>query len=651
MNLDGYPAFIVPEKPLVSIVIPVFNGLSLTDRCVRWVDAQTPHDLIEVIVVDDCSTDGTNEYLARCAGIKVIRNEVNAGFLTSVNNGAAVARGEFVLFLNNDTAVQPGWLTALLDAMNSSADVAAAGSQLVYPDGTLQEAGGVIWSDARGWNYGRGGSANDPEYGFRREVDYCSAAALIVRRDLFEQLGGFDIRFAPGYYEDTDLCFSLRSRGYKVLYEPRSIVIHDEGATFGTDVLTTPTNGHGKVSQFINRYQFAAKWATQLHQHWPYGTANGLLGGRIDPRPRILIVDHLVPTPDRDSGSLRMHSIAALFRQLECHVTLFPWNRAASQPYTSDLQRLGVEVHYGSTTFAEFCAERSCIYDVVILSRPSFAALAIGDVERHFPEALTLYDTVDLHFLREQRRLELEGRLADPALATERAVELGLIARCDLTVTVTEDEARMVEEDVPGTRTIVLPNVHAPVDGNVPGPAGRRDLLFIGGFLHPPNVDAMAWFVGDVLPMIRRQIDVNLWILGSEPPPEVQQLASASVRVTGYIPDVTQHFHNARIFVAPLRYGAGMKGKLGQAMTLGLPVVTTSIGAEGMRMSDGVHMLVRDQSEGFAQAVVDLYRDDALWQRLSQAARSAVCGLFGPDAMRARLEALLLELSAGHRGR
>ena len=641
MNLDGHPAFLVPAHPLVSVVIPVYNGLPLTDRCLRWLDAQTPHDLIEVIVVDDCSTDGTSDYLARCAGVKVIRNEVNSGFLASVNRGAAAGTGEFIFFLNNDTAVQPGWLTALLDAMSSSADVAAVGSRLVYPDGTLQEAGGVIWADARGWNYGRGESASEPEYGFRREVDYCSAAALMVRRDRFEELGGFDPRFAPGYYEDTDLCFTLRSRGHKVLYEPRSVVTHDEGATFGTDVLATPMNGHGKLSQFINRYQFAAKWATELHHHWPYGTANGLLGGRIDPRPRILIVDHLVPTPDRDSGSLRMHSIGELFRQLECHVTLFPWNRAASQPYTSDLQRLGIEVHYGSLTFAEFCAQRSHVYDVVILSRPSFAALAIGDVERHFPEALTLYDTVDLHFLREQRRLELEGRPADPALVAERAVELGLIARCDLTVTVTEDEARMVEDEVPGARTIVLPNVHAPVDGDIPGPASRRDLLFIGGFLHPPNVDAMVWFVGEVLPAIRREVDVSLWILGSEPPPEVKRLASEHVRVTGYIPDVTPHFHNARIFVAPLRYGAGMKGKLGQAMTLGLPVVTTSIGSEGMRMSDGVHMMVRDGAEAFAQAVIDLYTDDALWQRLSQAARTTVCTLFGPDAMRARLEALL----------
>jgi GT2 family glycosyltransferase len=218
----------------------------------------------EIVVVDDASTDETPTVLARWAErderIRILRNTQNAGFIVSCNRGAETAHGEILVFLNNDTLPQAGWLAPLLRTLRERADAGAVGGKLIYPDGTLQEAGGIIFADATGCNFGRNDkSPNAPLYNFLREVDYCSGALLATPRALFLGLGGFDLRYAPAYYEDTDYCFALRAAGRKVYYQPESVVIHFEGVTSGTDV----KNGI-KSYQAVNRGKFMEKWHAAL---------------------------------------------------------------------------------------------------------------------------------------------------------------------------------------------------------------------------------------------------------------------------------------------------------------------------------------------------------------------------------------------------
>lgn len=356
--------------------------------------------------------------------------------------------------------------------------------------------------------------------------------------------------------------------------------------------------------------------------------------------PRVLVVDLAVPAHDRNSGGLRMTWLLRLMRTLGCHVTLFPTQqREAREPYTSELTRLGVEVELGPHSYAEFADSRAGLYDLVFLSTPDAAGVAIDASRRAFPAASIVYDSLDLHHLRVSRKVGVVGGPAHAEYWREKEVDC--IRRSDLVATVTENEAGLVRSLVPSATTVVLPNVHEAGHGRHPPHEATRDLLFIGGFLHDPNLDAVGYFVGEILPLVRAEIDVRLWVIGPDPPEEIRALASGRVIVTGHLPEVDDHFRQARVFVSPLRYGAGMKGKIGHAMALGLPVVTTTIGAEGMSLVDGEDAVIRDGAEAFAAGVVSLYRDAVLWQRLSTRSQEIVRERWSPDAMRGRLDELL----------
>jgi GT2 family glycosyltransferase len=249
------------ENPRVSIVIPVFNKVAYTYNCLLTVVKIDPEISKEVIILNNASSDETKTFLNQLqgGGFKVINNKNNKGFVGACQQGAAMATGEFILLLNNDTQVRTGYLSKMLAIFDNDAEVGLVGSKLIYPDGRLQEAGGIIFNNASGCNYGRLQDPSFPHFNQNRAVDYCSGASLMIRTKLWQHWGGFDNRYAPAYYEDTDLCFTARSKGYKVMYCHDSQVIHHEGITSGTDV----TQGF-KAFQVINHKKFYQKWREVL---------------------------------------------------------------------------------------------------------------------------------------------------------------------------------------------------------------------------------------------------------------------------------------------------------------------------------------------------------------------------------------------------
>ena len=326
------------DQPLVSVIIPIHGKFAYTLACLRSLVRHAPGVPFEVIVVDDASRDNSVERLGQVEGIRLLRNEHNLGFVATCNTGAAAAHGEFLLFLNNDTQVMPNWLDGLLRCFADHDDCGIAGSRLVYPDGRLQEAGGLVFMDGSCWTSGRFEHRDAPPWRYRREVDYVSGASLMIRREVFERVGGFDERYAPAYYEDTDLAFAVRQLGLKVYYEPSSTVIHCEGISAGTDL-----HAGMKRHQVTNQATFVAKWNEALHDHPPVGTSllRALHWRR---RGRILVVDSMTPDPTRDSGSLRLSAILRLLDEQGWSVLFLPDDGRATEEEVRALGALGTEV-------------------------------------------------------------------------------------------------------------------------------------------------------------------------------------------------------------------------------------------------------------------------------------------------------------------
>lgn len=633
--------FALPDRgaPVVSVVIPVYNNFAYTEACLRALARVEDATPFEVIVVDDASTDASWTHLQQIGGIVVERNAQNQGFIGTCNRGAARARGDYVFFLNNDTQVQDGFLAELLKVFASKPDAGLVGSRLIYPDGRLQESGGIIFSDGSGWNYGRFEDPQHAHYTYVREVDYVSGAAIALPRALFEALGGFDPIYAPAYYEDTDLAFKVRAvAGRKVYVAPRSRVVHYEGISNGTD-----TGSGIKRHQVINQQTFLQRWDTVLRQHPAPGT-DILLARQHRVRGRVLVIDACTPMPDQDSGSLRMYNLLDLLLQSGHAVTFFNEDRAYHPGYAEALQDLGVEMlfHPWLSDVPAFFRERGRQFDVVILSRHYVAERFLPLVKDHAPQAQVWFDTVDLHYLRERRAAELNGDTAAlKASQQTMAQELALMRRCDLTLVVSAVEQQLLAVDCPGARVEILSNIHA-IPGRERGAQGRRDLCFIGGFQHPPNVDAVLWFVREVWPHVLAEApDLVLHLIGSRTPPQITELASAQVIVHGFVADLTPFMRDCRMSIAPLRYGAGVKGKVNMSMSYGLPVVATDVAVEGMFLVDGTEALVADSPAAFAAAVLRLNSDDALWERLSLASIANVERHFSLDAARSVLERLL----------
>lgn len=631
------------EQPRVSIIIPVYNNWAYTAACLHSLLEIKGKYSFEVIVVDDRSSDETASKLAQIEGLTNLRNKKNLGFVGSCNHGAQHARGEYLVLLNNDTQVTEGWLDELVDTFEHEPEAGLVGSRLVYPDGSLQESGGIIFNDGSGWNYGRGQQAENPRYNFLRESDYCSGACIILKTAYFHELGALDERYAPAYYEDTDLAFRVRESGLKVFVQPLSTIVHYEGITSGTD-----TSSGIKRFQLVNQKKFLKRWREQLSLQPaavsdPDNEAEILQASQHRVHGRILFIDATTPEPDKDSGSVRLTNLMQCCRALGYGVTFMADNRAYAGSYTRDLQRAGVEVLYNPWLESPhaFFRNKAGDFDYIFISRHYVAINYVSMIRRFCPETRFIFDTVDLHYLREQRLAELEQSLALKRTAHQtRRAELSVIRDSDATLVVSPVEKEVLAKDAPGEKVHVLSNIHE-VPGRGKEFSERKDIYFVGGYQHPPNVDAACWFVRDIWPLIHAQLpDVRFHLIGSKAPERVRSLSGDKVIFHGFVESIQPFLDDCRLAVAPLRYGAGVKGKVNMSMAHGQPVVATPAAVEGMFAEHNREILVAEDAKSFADEVVRLYTDEALWNQVSDASVQNVEQHFSLGAARDSLTAL-----------
>ncbi len=632
------------NEPEISIIIPTYGQHLLTYNCLKSISDHLPSAKIEILVLDDAAPEPAAEVLSEIRGVVFIRNDHNKGYLRNCNLGASNAHGKYLLLLNNDTILLPGSIDVLLKTLKNQPNAAAAGVKLVYPDGRLQEAGGIVWRDGSAWNWGRYEDPADPRYNYLREADYCSAACLLVDAALFKDLGGFDERFIPAYYEDTDLCFAIRQAGRSVLYQPEATVVHFEGASHGSN------ESEGlKVYQVKNQQVFREKWAVTLDNYFEHGTSLLLARDR-GVSSRVLWIEACMLTPDQDSGSLRTWRLLGLLRDLRCKVTFAADNLDADQPYTHRLQQQGIEVLYTPhvRSIESYLRKDGAQYDAIVLCRHYIAVKYIDLIRRVSPNALLIYDTIDLHYLRLQRQWIIDK---DPVIRRQAEVaykeEIDIVAKSDITLVVSDVEAVELAKERPGARIEVLSNVHDVID-EVPGPSDRANLLFVGGFQHPPNIDAVRYFAEAMWPNFReRYPEAKCFIIGSRMPKSLKDFGeSAGLEMLGFVEDLVPYLQSCRVSISPLRYGAGVKGKVNQALSYGLPVVATSLSVEGMNLRWGSDVMVADNPVVFVDAISALYSDDALWSLLSRNGLYSIEAQFSSEIARSKL-IKLLQLRSG----
>lgn len=630
-------AFAPTDRPRVSILILTQEQLEHLGGCLasleRTIDpGRTPYEVI--LVFNGTEPHAAKTFLKSVTGVHAHRLALNLGFGGGNNYAAARARGDFLVFLNDDAEVERGWLDALLAAAETYPNAGAVGSRILFVDGSLQEAGGIIWSDGSTRPLGRGARPGSLAYSYVRAVDYVSANGLLVRRADFDALGGFDPRYFPAYYEDTDLCLGLRHRlAREIVYEPRAVIRHVEAAS-------TQDNAFRSFLFRRNQAILREKWASVLPEYAapePESPVAVAAAGRRRRRhpARVLVIDDRLPDPGKGSGGLgsgfvRAHELFAELGSAGMAVTIYPSDRS-HPPHENSLAALGIDVVEES--LQEHLAHPENRYDAVVVSRPHNADLFFDTLRRGLPDAKIIYDAEALYHKRLRIQVALEEdddkrKLREAEAAAMERVESHVARFADAVVAISYEERDWLEA-IPGHAPIELmvPLLSA-IEMGVADPQARSSAVFVAGWLggdDSPNVDALRWYCREVVPHVRAALpEFRTLVTGKNPPLSVARLAADDVVLLGFVTSIKELYDAARIAVAPIRMGAGVKNKTMEALQYGVPVVATAVGAEGMGLTDGHEIDVTDDPGEFARRIVALASDPAVWLARRRALESRV---------------------------
>lgn len=627
----------------LTILLVLYNQAPLTLLCLQSL-LQHGDVPCQLVLIDNHSTDNTDQLLARIDGATIVRNEDNRGFLLAVNQGLELARCPYLLLLNNDAMIEPGALGQAVATLESDPGIGAVGARISLLDGSLQEAGSIIWSDGACLGYGRGDDPDAPAYRFRRDVDYCSGAFLMLRRQQFLDMGGFDEEYAPAYYEESDFCIRLWESGYRVVYEPRARIIHYEFAS------ADGFKGASELQQ-RNRSKLCGKRGDYLANKLSNDPANVLKARTANNRPRVLVIDDRVPYPSLGAGYPRCAHLLQSLDAMGLNVTFFPMLFPSDDWHqVYDCLPPGVEVmlDVGQAQLGSFLAERQGLYQYIMVSREHNMA-AFNRITAGKPEwlagATLIYDAEAVSAPREVLRRRLLGeQISDSELDAAIRAEVELARDAQHIVAVSEREADYFRKFGFDQLTVLG---HQLPDKVTKRPfVKRQGLLFVGALRDEgsPNVDSLLWFLINVLPLIEKEMpDVSLTVVGDSSAPSLASLEKDNVQFTGRLDSITPMYKRSKVFIAPTRFAAGIPHKVHEAASRGVPSVTTSLLATQLGWQDGEQLLVADAPQQFARQCLRLLDDEVLWNAVRDKGLAAVRADCSEQKFSAGLRSLLTD--------
>ena len=589
------------SAPLVSIIIPCFNQFEFTIKCINSISINTESSIpYEIILIDDNSSDDTSNIEDYYPEIRVIRNKENQGFLKNVNNAAKQARGEYIVLLNNDTIVLKEWLSTSLHVFEHFDHVGAVGSKLIYPNGMLQEAGGYITKDEHFGNCGKFKSIFLPSYNYTREVDYVSGACFLIKKQLWSDLGGFDDIYLPAYFEDTDLCMRIRATGRKVMYNPLSCVLHFESISYGTSPSSKKEQQMEK-----NKSKFIERWKEELEKsHLSMKDSEKRNYERTGKNPTILYIDQEPPN-DYACGSKLSKLYCNLLSEMGFHVKYLPMHVSKSnQKYIQDLEVKGIECYVietskgrlttldpwvgplSQTSFETWFKSKSEVFDYYLLARPS-SYKYLNIIQTYQPDAKYFYHPADLHFLRMEReklfskKHQINVTESTHAEEKQKMIELSMLKNAQKVLHVSTYEDNYLKKEYGINNGTIIPCLFFDSENKRNDNSIRKELMYVGSN-HHASTDGINWFLDEIFPSILdMHPDVVINITGSCGT-KISQ--NKNIKTLGRVSDdELKQLYQTCIAIIPLRYGAGVKGKVLEAMNYRTPFVSTNIGLEGIK--------------------------------------------------------------------
>jgi GT2 family glycosyltransferase len=630
-------------SPRVSFVVVLHNKAHLSLLTIESV-LQTADLSYELVIVDNGSTDLTSRMLDRIRGAKILRNATNIGFGPACMQAAAAASGEYLCFLNNDALPAPDAVSVMLENFDREG-VGAVGTKVLLADGTLQEAGSIIWSDGSALGYGRRDDPDLPQYNFRRPVDYCSAVFLITPKDLFRRLGGFSEQFAPAYYEDTDYCMVLWQNGLSVVYEPLAYVLHYESASSGGNDLAT-------AMMAAHQLKFKEKWASVLDSHYAPRPSN-ICAARISVNSRslrIVYIDDRIPKRTLGAGFPRSNDVVTTLARtghhVVCSTSTFPVIRDAYE----DLPR-EIEIFDGYRFRQRLIDEYLPCADVVWVSRPHNLKLLLTE----HPAALAdrkfalVYDAEAIFASRARDQAEVLGPAAVPLNPLEPSCleeELSLAKMADAVAVVSEADRQVMLQA--GIRSVHIIG-HSISATPTTSPFQKRDAFLFVGSVHGsdnPNADSIREFYSTHWAGIHRATGATFIVAGYGTELLRGEIADPTVEILGKQDDLRPLYDRARVFVVPTRFAAGMPFKAHEAAGFGVPMVVSPVIARQMQWESGADYFAADDPNRMAEFCIRLYGDERLWESFRDNSLARVQSELSPTAFVNGLRSILEKVTA-----